>query len=92
MRLRYVDGSLAEATIGGQELVDDAEYTVLMIDFVACNVPEFPLREDPHGPAATELKQRSAFIDWARQRQVLEMATDGRVVFEWVESAPPAQQ
>jgi len=89
MRLRYVDASLAEATIGGRELDDDAEYTVLMIDYVACNVPEFPLHEDPHGPAATNLKQRSAFIDWARQRQVLQMATDGRVVFEWAETAPP---
>ncbi|MBN2083159.1 bifunctional metallophosphatase/5'-nucleotidase [bacterium] len=88
MRLYYIDGQLVDAKVGGQTLDDEAVYTVLLIDYLACNVAEFPLIEDPLGPAATGLKQRTAFIDWARQRQVLEMATDGRVVFEWEEIDP----
>ena len=91
LRLHYVDAQLTAATVNGQAIDDEAGYSVLVIDYLACNVAGLPLREDPLGPAATGLKQRSAFIDWARERQALQMSTDGRVVFEWVEIDPFAR-
>ncbi len=88
LRARYVDGQLVEAKVGttaatAVPLRDDAEYTVVMTDFLAIGGDGFPLSENPYGPGYTGLEQRATFSLWASQARELTAATDGRVVFEW---------
>ena len=92
MRVRYVDAKLAEATIGGKPIDDSAQYTVLMNDFLACSTAGFPIHENPFGPGCTGLRQRDLFVEWARKQKALAKETDGRVVFEWVNMAPPGKE
>ncbi len=89
MRLRYLDGKLAEASIGGEPLDDSREYTLLVTDFVGSGGDGYPFAEDPYGPGLTGLEQRATFALWASQQHELSYETDGRVVFEW-SNGPPA--
>lgn len=89
MRVKYVDGELQELTVGGQPVDPAREYTVLVTDFLAIGGDGFPLNEDPYGPSFTGLEQRASFALWASQQRVISGATDGRVVFDWVNQPDP---
>jgi len=92
MRVHYVDTKLTDVTIGGAPLDDDAQYTLLVTDFVASGGDGYPLKEDPYGASFTGLEQRASFALWASQKGTLSGGTDGRVVVEWKEMQPPAAQ
>ena len=94
LRIRYVDGKLVEAKVGHSAEtavpLDDAKsYSVVMTDFLAIGGDGFPLKEDPYGPGYTGMEQRSTFSQWAAAKRELDAATDGRVVFEWVNQKDP---
>jgi 5'-nucleotidase / UDP-sugar diphosphatase len=89
MRLHYIDGKLTEASINGEPLDPAREYTVLTTDFVASGGDGYPLKEDPYGPGFTGLEQRASFALWAAQAGVMQGATDGRLVVEWVNTPDP---
>lgn len=92
MRLHYVDGKLTEASVNGEPLDPAREYTVLTTDFVASGGDGYPLKEDPYGPGFTGLEQRASFALWAAQTGTLSGATDGRLVFEWVDASDPGMK
>lgn len=92
MRIRYVDGQLAEVTVGGEPLDPAREYLLLVTDFLASGGDGFPLKEDPYGASFTGLEERSSFALWASQVGELKGATDGRVVFEWVNVPDPGMK
>ena len=89
MRVKYVDGQLQELTVGGRPVDPAREYTLLTTDFIAIGGDGFPLNEDPYGPSFTGLEERASFALWASQQRVISGATDGRVVFEWVNVPDP---
>jgi 2',3'-cyclic-nucleotide 2'-phosphodiesterase (5'-nucleotidase family) len=96
LMLHYEDMLLTEALIAaGEDDADwvpidpEAEYLMLVTDFLAIGGDGFPLNEDPYGPGYTGLEQRATFALWASQQRVLEGATDGRVVFDWVNMTNP---
>jgi 2',3'-cyclic-nucleotide 2'-phosphodiesterase (5'-nucleotidase family) len=92
MRVRYVDGALADVQVAGQPLDDAREYSLLVTDFVASGGDGYPLKENPYGASFTGLEQRASFALWASQQGTLSGATDGRVVFEWVNTPDPGLQ
>lgn len=89
LRLRYLDGKLMEASLGGAPLDPAREYTLLITDFVGSGGDGYPFSEEPYGPSQTGLEQRASFALWASQQGELSNQTDGRVVFEWSSGQPP---
>jgi hypothetical protein len=65
---------------------------LLVTDFVASGGDGYPLKEDPYGASFTGLEERSSFALWAAQVGELKGGTDGRVVFEWVNTPDPGMK